>query len=237
MHKRGMVIALMAVFAFGVAASTASGQCRCGGPAKAKKEKKSAGPKCPVTTHAVDFSVKMVAEDGPVYFCSEGCIEKYQVKPKRFARRVAAQREAAALLPKVQVTCPVTGQPVDQEISTEQGDLEVFFCRESCIAKYEEKPAKYEARLANGYTYQTKCPIRGGDIDPAVFVVGQSDGRKVFFCCTGCDKRFLKDPAKYAPKLEAQGIKTELGQTKADEKGERGKHEDRDPHDHGGHAH
>jgi YHS domain-containing protein len=237
MHTRRWILASVVVFAVCVAASTAHGQCRCGGPAKAKKEKKPTEPRCPVTGSPVDFSVKVAAEDGPVYFCSEGCIKKYQVKPKRFARRVAAQREATALLPKVQVTCPVTGKPVDQEISTERGDLEVYFCCESCIAKYEEKPAKYDARLANGYTYQTKCPIRGGDIDPAVFVVGQSDGSRVFFCCAGCDKRFLKDPAKYAPKLEAQGIKSDLGQIKADEKGERSKHEGRDPHDHGGHVH
>ena len=237
MYSRRHIIASVAVFAFCLGASVASAQCGCGGQGKADKAEKSLEPRCPVTGKPIDFSVKAAAKGGMVYFCSEGCIQNYRAKPRKFAGRVAAQRKAMVLLPKVQVTCPVTGKPVDQGISTERGDLEVYFCCESCIAKYEEKPAKYEAGLANGYSHQVKCPVRGGDIDPAVFVFGQSDGSKVFFCCAGCDKRFLKDPAKYAHKLKAQGITIDHGQIKADKKGERGKHGGRDSHDHGSHDH
>ncbi len=237
MYSRRTIIASVAIFAFCLGASAASAQCGCGGQGKADKAETSLDPRCPVTGKPIDFSVKTGMKDGAVFFCSEACVQNYQAKPGKYADRVAAQREAMALLPKVQVTCPVTGKPVDQEISTERGDREVYFCCENCIAKYEAKPAMYEARLADGYTYQTKCPIRGGDIDPAVFVVGQSDGSKVFFCCAGCDKRFLKDPAKYAHKLKAQGIKIDHGQIKADKKGERGEHGGRDPYGHGGHDH
>jgi YHS domain-containing protein len=185
----------------------------------------------------IDFSVKVATKEGPVYFCSERCIQNYRAKPRRFAGRVAAQRKAMASLPKVQVTCPVTRKPVDQEVSIEQGDLEVYFCSEGCIARFEKDPAKYEAKLANGYTYQAKCPVRGGDIDPQVFVVGRADGQRVFFCCAGCDKKFLKNPAKYAAKLDAQGIKIDPDAIKVVNKGGHGEHEDRGSHNHGGHDH
>jgi len=42
-----------------------------------KQDKK--GPKlplCPVMGEAVDFNVKTMTDQGPVYFCCEGCIKK-----------------------------------------------------------------------------------------------------------------------------------------------------------------
>ena len=41
----------------------------------------------------------------------------------------------------------------------------------------------------------------GGEIDRKVFTVYK--GVKIYFCCPGCDKTFLKEPAKYIPKLPA----------------------------------
>ena len=46
---------------------------------------------------------------------------------------------------------------------------------------------------------QTTCPIMGGAVNKAIFVEYQ--GRKVYFCCKGCETEFNKDPAKYVAKL------------------------------------
>jgi YHS domain-containing protein len=40
-----------------------------------------------------------------------------------------------------------------------------------------------------------KCPVEGGDVDPAVTI--QHEGKTIGFCCAGCDSDFKKDPAKY----------------------------------------
>ncbi len=32
------------------------------------------------------------------------------------------------------------------------------------------------------------------------------DGKRVYFCCPGCDRTFKKDPAKYIKKLEDAGV-------------------------------
>ena len=38
-----------------------------------------------------------------------------------------------------------------------------------------------------------------GPIDPSVYVEYQ--GKRVYFCCKGCDKKFQADPEKYLDNL------------------------------------
>ena len=54
---------------------------------------------------------------------------------------------------------------------------------------------------------QTVCPVLGGNIDKKVYVDYQ--GKRIYFCCPGCDAEFKKDPEKYLKKIEAQGITLE----------------------------
>ncbi|MHC4084667.1 MAG: heavy metal-binding domain-containing protein [Planctomycetota bacterium] len=56
-------------------------------------------------------------------------------------------------------------------------------------------PAKEIAAAAE----QTMCPIMGMAIDKKVFV--EYKGKKVYFCCPGCEDKFEKEPAKYVAKL------------------------------------
>jgi YHS domain-containing protein len=58
-------------------------------------------------------------------------------------------------------------------------------------------------------TQQTTCPVMGNPIDPAVFV--EYKGKKVYFCCRGCDKKFQEDPEKYLaqlPQFQEPALKT-----------------------------
>ncbi len=48
---------------------------------------------------------------------------------------------------------------------------------------------------------QTHCPVMGSEINPEVYI--EYKGVKVYFCCWGCDDKFLADPEKYIPKLPA----------------------------------
>jgi YHS domain-containing protein len=54
---------------------------------------------------------------------------------------------------------------------------------------------------------QTTCPVLGGNIDKNVFVDYQ--GKRIYFCCQGCDAEFNKNPEKYLKKLEEQGVTPE----------------------------
>ena len=46
---------------------------------------------------------------------------------------------------------------------------------------------------------QTLCPVMGNPINKEVFI--EYKGKKVYFCCSGCDEKFTKAPEKYLPKL------------------------------------
>jgi YHS domain-containing protein len=56
-------------------------------------------------------------------------------------------------------------------------------------------PAKEIAAAAE----QTMCPIMGMAIDKKVFV--EYKGKKVYFCCPGCEDKFEANPAQYIAKL------------------------------------
>ena len=42
----------------------------------------------------------------------------------------------------------------------------------------------------------------GNEVDPDIYVDYQ--GRRIGFCCAGCDEQFLKDPEKYLKKVDAE---------------------------------
>lgn len=54
---------------------------------------------------------------------------------------------------------------------------------------------------------QTNCPVMGGKINKEVYTDYQ--GKRVYFCCTGCIPEFKKYPAKYIKKLEDEGVTLE----------------------------
>jgi YHS domain-containing protein len=198
-------------------------------------------PKCPVMDEPVDFSVKEKTREGPVYFCCKDCIEKLKANPKKYEKQVTEQRTALADLPKIQVACPVSSEPIDDKVFVEEKGNKTYFCCDGCLKKYRKEPAKYAAALAVSFTYQTRCPVMGEEIDPTAFIKLKS-GQSVFFCCDGCDKKFLKDPGKYATNLESQGTYLDVKKIEVESRSPTG-HDDKKKTaastdgDHAGHDH
>ena len=46
---------------------------------------------------------------------------------------------------------------------------------------------------------QTMCPVMDAPINKDYFV--EYEGKRVYFCCPGCDAMFLENPEKYLHKL------------------------------------
>ena len=230
---------LGSAFAFGLALTPATAQHEGHGQGDHQHDKAATStaelPKCPVTDEPINLAVSVATDDGPVFFCCKDCVSKFQADPAKYATKVTAQRKALADRAKVQVTCPVTKEPVDPEVFVESGGKKVFFCCKGCVNKYQREPAKYASTLANSYTYQTKCPVMNEEIDPKSFTTA-GNGMKIFFCCKGCDKKFFADPAKYAPRLVAQGFTVNPKEMTHGPAGEEKGH-DHGAHDHGGHDH
>jgi YHS domain-containing protein len=183
-------------------------------------------PLCPVMGGPVDFSVRTMTDDGPVYFCCPDCIPDFEKTPAKYADMVAAQRQVLKKMERVQVACPVTGNPIDGKTFIMSEGQGVNFCCKNCPAKYEQDPAKYKAKLEASYTYQTRCPVSGEKIDPAAYV-DLTTGQRIYLCCKGCGEQLTKDPAKYTASLAEQGIKLDLKKLKAqpDKKDEPGGHD------------
>jgi YHS domain-containing protein len=51
---------------------------------------------------------------------------------------------------------------------------------------------------------QTTCPVLAGNIDKSVYADYQ--GKRIYFCCQGCDAEFMKNPEKYLKKLQEEGV-------------------------------
>ena len=62
-------------------------------------------------------------------------------------------------------------------------------------ASVEAEPVKETASTIE----QTNCPVMGGAINKELFV--EYKGKKVYFCCAGCEEQFEKEPEKYIAKL------------------------------------
>ena len=60
-----------------------------------------------------------------------------------------------------------------------------FALKDTRVLGFEKNPEKYATALANSYSYQTKCPVMGGAINPKA-AIQLADGRKIYFCCPGC---------------------------------------------------
>ncbi len=51
---------------------------------------------------------------------------------------------------------------------------------------------------------QTVCPVMGGKINRDVYA--DYDGRRIYFCCSGCIARFKENPTKYIKILDSDNL-------------------------------
>jgi YHS domain-containing protein len=51
---------------------------------------------------------------------------------------------------------------------------------------------------------QTACPVLNYPVNQALHVDYQ--GKRIYFCCDGCQKDFMKSPDAYIKKMEDQGV-------------------------------
>jgi len=193
-------------------------------------------PNCPVTGKPVNLAVSVPTDAGPVFFCCKDCIPKYKADLQKYAANVEPQRAALSQRAKIQVTCPVSGDPVDTTVFAEFEGRRVYFCCNGCVNKFERDPGKYQSALANGFTHQTRCPVMGEEIDPQAFTT-VAGGQKVYFCCPRCEKDLFANPAKYLPNLKAQGYDFSPEDMKHDKAKEEGHGAHPGGHDHDGHDH
>ena len=88
----------------------------------------------------------------------------------------------------------LTGCEESEPDSTEPAAMEM----DHNMAEPETVMAETAVQAASA-TEQTLCPVMDAPINKDLFVDYQ--GKKVYFCCGGCEKLFKENPEKYLAKL------------------------------------
>ena len=90
-------------------------------------------------------------------------------------------------------------EPTAQEV-TEPTSMDQAATAAKDTAETVQETAQVAATEAVATVEQTTCPVMDGNpINKALFV--EYEGKKVYFCCKGCEEKFLADPAQYIAKL------------------------------------
>lgn len=64
---------------------------------------------------------------------------------------------------------------------------------------------------ADNLTAQTLCPVMGGKINQDIFV--DYNGKRIYFCCPGCQDTFKENPQEYLQKMADEGIELQAAPT------------------------
>ena len=169
---------------------------------------------CPVMGGKINKNIFADHDGKRIYFCCAGCTEKFEGDPEAYIEKL---EDAGVTLEKAvvpQTTCPVMGGKINKNIFADYDGKRVYFCCAGCPKKFEEDPEAFIKKLeAQGVTVeklvvpQTTCPVMGGKINKAIFA--DHAGKRIYFCCAGCTKKFEADPEAYIEKLEDQGVTPE----------------------------
>jgi len=129
-----------------------------------------------------------------VQFCCPGCDLRFLAEPEKYISKAADEKRVVAL----SLFDPVAHIAVKDPVGTEdyRGIRYPFSSAES-LAKFREMPELYaEAPDMDSLT----CPVMQTKIANYKDASGYADfeGVRYYFCCAGCDAKFLSDPAKYA---------------------------------------
>jgi Cu(I)/Ag(I) efflux system membrane fusion protein len=69
-------------------------------------------------------------------------------------------------------------------------------------SSHQKHGSTHEMNMTEASKPQTLCPVMGGKINRDIYVDYQ--GKRIYFCCPGCEETFLEDPEKYLEKMKAE---------------------------------
>lgn len=164
-------------------------------------------------------------KEGKVYFCCEDCQAKFKeaMQQKENPYAVKANHQLVLTGQYVQEQCPFSGEELDPKIATQVAGTEVGFCCEHCQSKVESaEDLAAKAKLvfsntafAKGFAANkpqikldgVKCMMMPHKAVNEKFSADYK-GHKVFFCCSGCKKKFAKNPENYTAKANHHLVAT-----------------------------
>jgi YHS domain-containing protein len=95
---------------------------------------------CPVMGGPINKEHYADIQGQRVYFCCPGCSDKVKADPDKYFKEAAKQK---IMFENVQTACPVSSEPINQDVSIYHEGRTVYFCCDNCIAEFEKDPPKY----------------------------------------------------------------------------------------------
>lgn len=182
------------------------------------------GVKCILNGNRAANAEKSVEfKGGKAYFCCGGCVAKFEKAMEQeepdAAMMMKANHQLVATGQFVQKGCPISGNELLDDATTQVGGVEVGFCCNGCrdrVAKAEGLEAKAkivftEAAFKKGFAKkqdlsEVTCPISGGKVNAEQFADYKKG--KVYFCCGNCKAKFEESNEKFVVKANQQLVTT-----------------------------
>ena len=99
---------------------------------------------CPIMGNEINPEVFADIQGQRVYFCCEGCIDKFREDPEKYFGKAAKE---GVLFENVQTTCPTCGEKVDKDFFSYHKGRGIYFCGEDCKKAFDAEPEKFLGKL------------------------------------------------------------------------------------------
>jgi YHS domain-containing protein len=100
---------------------------------------------CPVSGRPVNPETTVDVGQAKVSFCCENCLAKYDAADEDGKLEIVFAKLEKGFTR--QTKCPLSGKPINPEVSVDFRDKKVYFCCPGCPAGFEAEPEKYMAKL------------------------------------------------------------------------------------------
>lgn len=106
---------------------------------------------CPVMGGVINKKIYTDIQGQRVYHCCPGCAETFKADPDKFFKKAAAE---GVQFENIQTVCPVSGEPINKDVSTYYEGRTVYFCCQNCVEPFEKDPQAYLSKLDTAKTDQ-----------------------------------------------------------------------------------
>src|SRR3954469_21009327 len=170
-------------------------------PEPASASAKPINTVCPESGKPVVLPNTLAFEGKTVGFCCDKCPKEFEKDPKKFAANIKADAAPADKKDEKKADAKPADKKPDAKPEEKKAEEKKVADAKPAEKKPDAKPEEPKKLVA----INTKCPVSGEDVDASVVSLFENKG--IGFCCEDCQKKFLKDPAKFKDKIVADAKK------------------------------
>ncbi|MGA7172507.1 MAG: permease [Candidatus Dormiibacterota bacterium] len=160
-------------------------------------------PVCGMQVERSSAPARLTSAVGEIYFCSDRCRDRFQQHPERFS---TVGSDSTMPPPSTQHVDPVCKMPVEPASAgahlIHQGEA-IWFCSLGCLERFRQDPDRYHGGSAPTAATEDRVteldPVCGMEFAPtAASPEAVHEGRRFYFCSSGCRERFLQHPESFS---------------------------------------